>query len=143
MLPYGAELLVLALSGLLVSYGLGSLLLRLAGERAEEPFYTLFLRLLTGLLALTAGYALARTGGRSILLPLPFLLGTVVWLDRATTNPAQYSAREQTAGRMHGRAKLLVLLLTVAVFVRQYARYTSQAQRIYRRLSRTTCSIVV
>lgn len=117
MLPYFIELLTLALGSLAVSYGLGAGLLRLAGWRAEEPFYTTFLRLLTGVLTVTTAYALVRTGGVSVLLPVPLLLAVVV---RATRRPAAEASSPSVLPRWGG-ALLLSLGMSVVVFIGQYA----------------------
>lgn len=116
MVPYFFELLAVALVGLVGCYGLGTLLLRAANWRPEEPFFTIFLRLLTGLLVATVGYALVRTGGVSVLLPVPLLLaGVVLGLRR----PADQSIADYAPVGL-GSALLLVLVLSLAVFAGQY-----------------------
>ncbi|OGX83184.1 hypothetical protein BEN47_17760 [Hymenobacter lapidarius] len=115
MLPYLIELLALPLAGLAACYGLGTVLLWVSGLQAEEPFFTIFLRLLTGLLMLVVSYALVRTGGVSILLPVPLLLGGVVL---ALRRPA---AGATPAPARLGPALGLTLVLCLAVFAGQYA----------------------
>jgi hypothetical protein len=52
-MTYLLDLLVLFLGGSIVFYGVGAMLLRLVGWHAEEPFFTIFLRLLTGVVVIT------------------------------------------------------------------------------------------
>lgn len=115
-MPYCLELLAVALGGLAGCYGLGTALLRMAGWPAEESFFTIFFRLLTGLLVLTAAYAVARTGGVSILLPIPLLLGLVVV---ALHQPA--AALDGAEARNDLRPALLLALgISLIVFAGQY-----------------------
>ena len=115
-IPYFAELLSLALGGILVCYGLGAALLRLAGWQTEEPFFTVFLCLLTGIMTITVAYALVRTGGVSVLLPVPALLGGIVW---ATRRPASGIIPPATPTPL-GPALWLAALLALVVFIWQY-----------------------
>ncbi|AII51142.1 hypothetical protein N008_03985 [Hymenobacter sp. APR13] len=116
MLPYFTELLALALGGLLVCYGLGAALLRVADWQTEEPFFAVYVRLLTGIITITAAYALLRTGGVSVLLPAPVLLAGVMWSAR---RPAQGVIPLATHMPL-GPALWLTSLLALAVFVGQY-----------------------
>ncbi len=117
MFPYCTELLALTLASLAVCYSLGTLLLRLSSWRTEEAFFTIFLRLLLGVLVLTTGYALVRTGGVSVLLPVPILLAGIVM---ALRRPVAGAELWPVPVRL-GPALWLSLLLCLAVFAGQYA----------------------
>lgn len=115
-MPYFFELLAVALGGLVGCYGLGTALLQLAGWPAEEPFFTIFFRLLTGLLVATTAYAVIRTGGVSILLPIPLLLGIVIIALRQPI--ATLAGAEARSGLRP--ALLLALGISLFVFAGQY-----------------------
>jgi hypothetical protein len=73
-MPYLFELLALTLASLLVCYIIGIGVLRLLRMAPQEPLFEGFIRLLTGLAVLIIGYAIFRTHGVTVLLPLPLLL---------------------------------------------------------------------
>jgi hypothetical protein len=114
MLPYCLELLVLTLTCLVACFCLGTALLRWVGLHTEEPFFALFLRLLCGVVGLTVGYALFRTAGVSILLPVPLLLGGVVLALRHS------DGRARPAPVLTRPVLLMACALSLAVFIGQY-----------------------
>lgn len=114
-MPYLIDLLVLFLVGSILFYGVGAMVLRLLGWHAEEPFFTIFLRLLTGVLVVTTAYSAWRTGGVTILLPVPLLLGIAVRALRPAQSQAV--AAEPSSFRY---ALLLALGIGLVVFATQY-----------------------
>lgn len=117
-MPLFIPLLALALGSLAGCYGVGTGLLRLAGTARQEFYFDVFLRLLSGLVALTVGYAVAQTHGATVLLPLlPLLAGILCALRRAGPAPAG-PPPGPARGPCHGLA--VVLGVGAVVFGVQY-----------------------
>lgn len=115
-LPYfGLTLLTLALL-----FGTGLLVLRALRLPRQETWFGLFLILLTGLLTVVAGFALFKTAGRTVLLPLLPLSGLVLWQLRrpneAADGQAQLSQHQSVVADTVGRALLTTVLAAVALF---------------------------
>lgn len=87
------SLLVVALSIVLACYMVGAGLLRALRVVSPGVVFRQFLSLVVGLVVLVSVYALASTGGRSILLPLLAMLLLASWLLRgrvvATSEPGE------------------------------------------------------
>lgn len=73
------QLLLVSLGGVLACYGVGAGAGRLLGVAPRERFFALFFTLVLGLVTLVSVYAVVRTGGRSILLPLLLLVLLAGW----------------------------------------------------------------
>ena len=76
-IPY----LLLTFGCLVIAYAIGRLLLGRAVE-IVEPYFGVFLALVTGLSLLIGLYAAAQTGGRTVLLPIPIIMGWLIWKQR-------------------------------------------------------------
>jgi hypothetical protein len=103
--------LVLTLLVLVIAYALGRLLLGRAAE-ASEPYFGVMLALTCGLSLLVGLYAVFRTAGHTILLPLPLLLGWVVWKQRG-----RVPGHVPTVPRALGNVLLVGALLYTARFL--------------------------
>ena len=107
------QLLVTMLGGLAVSYFVGTLLFYIIKLSLEELFFDCFLRLVSGIVTLTAGYAIIRTQGATILLPVLLLvLGTVYSLRRRVAAPYRLQLVTPVLWQ--------VLAISIVVFVVQY-----------------------
>lgn len=78
-----AQYLLLMMVALASSYALGWAIVRgLARSPNQEPYAASFLALLTGLTTIVVSYAIARTGGHTVLLPVIGLLALLLWYFR-------------------------------------------------------------
>ncbi|MBF9222165.1 hypothetical protein [Hymenobacter ruricola] len=91
MMLISVQLLAAAAGGLGLSYGLGAVLVRWLRPAADEAFFAIFLRLLSGLALLAGGYAILQTRGATTLLPVLLLVLGVLHALRETAGPGPVS----------------------------------------------------
>ena len=111
-----SQLLMLALGSLLLCGGVGAVVGRLMKTSTHEPFFDWFLRLLSGVIVVTAGYAIVQTRGATILLPALLLILAVLYNLRRREGDAP-TLRAPTAV---GQGLALMLGMGVVVFAMQY-----------------------
>lgn len=113
-MPFFIQLLAVMLGSIAVFYLAGSLLFYFIKPDLEEPFFDCFLRLVSGVVMLTVAYAVARTRGATILLPVPLLvLGIVYSLRERGAVPHRWRLATPVLGQVLG--------ISAVVFAVQYA----------------------
>ncbi|MDJ0364565.1 hypothetical protein QMK33_05325 [Hymenobacter sp. H14-R3] len=75
--------LLLTIGGLTIAYVTGRLLLGQSAE-ATEPYFGVFLAMVTGLSLWVGTYAAVQTGGHTVMLPVPLLMGWLIWKQRGS-----------------------------------------------------------
>jgi hypothetical protein len=111
-LPY----LLLTLALLAGLYAAGTLVVRLLRVPAQEPYFDLLLRLAVGLGIVASVFALVRSGGRTVLLPIIPLLLLMGWqLRRQPLEAAGVTARSSLPASPFG-ALLVTLGAAVVLF---------------------------
>ncbi|GAB2705137.1 hypothetical protein GCM10011495_15440 [Hymenobacter frigidus] len=103
---------------LLTAYGVGHAGLRLGRMVPADRFFALFLSLLTGLTIGVVGYALLKTRGVTVLLPLPLLLLGVLLALRRATGPVESEQKIIPVSILSPLA--LLLPLGLAIFAVRY-----------------------
>lgn len=110
----------LALAALLVSWMVGTGVLALAKVPAQEPYFSLFLRLVVGLTTLAGGYALVCTRGSTVLLGVLALLALLLWQLRSEQAHRPLGAVVPPPRLSTSYALWLVGISALIVFVGQY-----------------------